>query len=148
MAYPVILKCWCWIVYCSTVKMWKYLIVQPPINPTPRPYFRVLWIRTLLYPGSRGRWEQLWRVYPDGGCYDTLANGALVYISQGGRWCAKGCMHWGGDSSVVNDPLGEPGHTPLYVGLPSAWVSMDGDHMFFPICRRAHFWGLRQTYMN
>jgi len=27
----------------------------PPINPTPRPYLRVLWIRTLLYPGSRGR---------------------------------------------------------------------------------------------
>jgi len=26
-----------------------------PINPTPRPYLRVSWIRTLLYPGSRGR---------------------------------------------------------------------------------------------
>ena len=32
-------------------------------------------------------------------------------------------MHWGRDSSVVNDPLGEPGHTPLYIGLLSAWGS-------------------------
>jgi hypothetical protein len=55
--------------------------------------------------------------------------------------------HWGRDSSVINDPLGEPGHTPLYVALPSAWGSVDGDHMFFPICRRAPFWGIRQTCM-
>jgi len=48
----------------------------------------------------------------------------------------------------VNDTLGEPGHTPLYVGLPSAWGSVDGDLMFFPIRRRAPFWGLQQTYMN
>jgi hypothetical protein len=27
----------------------------PPINPTPHPSFRVLWICTLLYPGSHGR---------------------------------------------------------------------------------------------
>ena len=31
-------------------------------------------------------------------------------------------------------PLGEPGHTRLYVGLPCAWGSVDGDLMFFPIC--------------
>ena len=43
--------------------------------------------------------------------------------------------------SVVNDPLGQPGRTPLYVGLPSAWGSVEGDLMFFPICRRARFWG-------
>ena len=60
----------------------------------------------------------------------------------------KAAGHWGRDSSVVNDPLEEPGRTPLYVGLPSAWSSVDGDLTFFPICRRAHFWGLRQTYMN
>ena len=28
----------------------------------------------------------------------------------------------------LNDPLGEPGHTPLYVGLLSAWGSVDGDY--------------------
>jgi len=60
----------------------------------------------------------------------------------------KAAWHWGRDSSVINDPLGEPGCTPLYVGLPSAWGSMDGDLMFFSICRSAPFWGLWQTYMN
>ena len=48
----------------------------------------------------------------------------------------KAASHWGSDSSVINDPLGEPGRTPLYVGLPSMWASMDGDRMFFP-----HFMG-------
>jgi hypothetical protein len=39
----------------------------------------------------------------------------------------KAAWHCGSDSSVVNDPLGEPGCTPLYVGLPFMWGSMDGD---------------------
>jgi len=60
----------------------------------------------------------------------------------------KAAWHWGRDSTV-NDPLGEPGHTLLYVGLPSARESVDGDIMFFLyVCRRAPFWGLWQTYMN
>ena len=42
----------------------------------------------------------------------------------------KVAWHWGSDSSVVNDPLGEPGRTPLYVGLPSAWGTVDDDRMF------------------
>jgi len=57
----------------------------------------------------------------------------------------KAAWHWGRVSSVVNDPLGAPGCTPLYVGLSSAWGSVDVDLMFFPICRRAPIWGLRQT---
>jgi hypothetical protein len=60
----------------------------------------------------------------------------------------KAAWHWGRDSSVLNDPLGEPGCTPFHVGLPSAWGSVDSNLMFFPICRRAPFWGLRRTYMN
>ena len=44
----------------------------------------------------------------------------------------KAARHWGSDCSVINDPLGEPGHTSLYVGLPSSWGSVDGDQMFFP----------------
>jgi len=31
----------------------------------------------------------------------------------------KAAWHWGSDISVVNDCLGEPGRTTLYVGLPS-----------------------------
>jgi hypothetical protein len=42
----------------------------------------------------------------------------------------KAAWHWGSDSSVVNDLLGEPGHTPLYIGLPSAWGFMDSDYVF------------------
>jgi hypothetical protein len=48
----------------------------------------------------------------------------------------KVAWHWGSDSSVINNPLGEPGHTPMYVGLPYTWRAMDGDHMFSP-----HFGG-------
>jgi hypothetical protein len=78
-----------------------------------------------------------------------VANGALVYPSQGGSIVLRAAWHWGReDSSVINDPDGEPGRTQLCVGLPSAWGSMDCDLMFFPICRRAPFWGLWQTYMN
>jgi len=62
-----------------------------------------------------------------------LANRALVYPSHGGRYCAKGCMAMGSNNSVVNNPLGEPGHTPVYVGPPAVWGSRDGcDHMFSP----------------
>jgi hypothetical protein len=52
----------------------------------------------------------------------------------------RGAGHWGSDSSVVNDPHWEPGRIPLYVSLPSAWGSVDGDCMFFPFLGRAHFW--------
>jgi hypothetical protein len=52
----------------------------------------------------------------------------------------KADWHWGRECSVINDPLGEAGSSPLYVGLPSAWGSKDSDLMFFPyVCRRAPF---------
>ena len=41
----------------------------------------------------------------------------------------KAAWYWGSDCSVANNPLGEPGHTPLYVGLPTTWGSVDGDHI-------------------
>jgi hypothetical protein len=42
----------------------------------------------------------------------------------------KAAWHWGSNSSVVSDASGEPGRIPLNVGLPSAWASVDGDHVF------------------
>jgi len=36
-------------------------------------------------------------------------------------------------------PLGEQGRTPLYVGLPFAWVSMEGDYIFPYFVRWVHF---------
>ena len=44
----------------------------------------------------------------------------------------KAAWHWGRDCSVVNNPLGEPDCTPLYVGLSSTWGSVDGDQIFSP----------------
>jgi hypothetical protein len=53
----------------------------------------------------------------------------------------KAAWHWGSDSSVINDPLGEQGRTPMYVGLLSTWGSVDGDLMFFPILEDGSFFG-------
>jgi hypothetical protein len=33
----------------------------------------------------------------------------------------KAAWNWGSDSGVINNPLGEPDCTTLYVGLLSAW---------------------------
>jgi len=84
----------------------------------------------------------VWMEYPAECCYDT-------------RWLTRLCStqtkvegivmsaawHWDRDSSVVNDPLGEPGRNPLCVGLPSVWGSVDGDLTFIPIFRRAPSFG-------
>jgi len=45
----------------------------------------------------------------------------------------KAAWPWGSDSRVINDPLGDPGRIPLYIGLPSAWGSVDSDRMFSPL---------------
>jgi len=82
------------------------------INPNPRPYLRVLCIRTLLYPGWCGRQLQVWRVYPDEGRYDTgWLTGLWSIQAKVEGIVPKAAWHWGRDSSVVNDPLGEPGRT-------------------------------------
>jgi hypothetical protein len=75
----------------------------------------------------------LWRAYPDEGCYDTRWVTELWSTQAKVEGILlKAAWHWGRDCSVVNDPLGEPGRTPLYVGLPSTWGSVDGDKIFSP----------------
>jgi hypothetical protein len=55
--------------------------------------------------------------------------------------------HWGRERSVADDPLGELGHTLLYVGLLSVWGSVDGDLIFFLYgCRRAPFGDLADIH--
>ena len=44
----------------------------------------------------------------------------------------KAAWHWGRDCFAMNNPLGEPGRNPLYVGLPSTWGSVDSEQMFSP----------------
>ena len=75
----------------------------------------------------------MWRVYPDEGCYDTRWPKGLWSTQAKVEGIVKAAWHWGRDCSVVNDPLGEPGRTPSYVGLPSTWGSVDGDQIFSPV---------------
>ena len=86
------------------------------------------------------------RVYPVEGYYDTCwLTGLWSTQSKVEGIVLKAAWHWCSDSSVVNDPLGEPGRTPLYLGLPSAWGSVHGDYMFSPhFVGEFLFWGLRQ----
>jgi hypothetical protein len=62
----------------------------------------------------------------------TLANGNWSTQAKVEGIVLIAARHLGSDSSAVNDPLGEPGHTPLYAGLQSAWDSVVGDRMFSP----------------
>jgi hypothetical protein len=68
-----------------------------------------------------------------------LDNGALVYPSQG---VLKVAWHWGRDCSVENDPTAETDCTPLYVSLPSTWISVDGNQISSPFFVGAPYWGL------
>jgi hypothetical protein len=73
----------------------------------------------------------LWRAHPDEGRYDACwLTGLWSTQAKVEGIMLKAAWHWGSDSSVVNKPLGEPGRTPLYVGFPSTWGSVDGDHIF------------------
>jgi len=68
-------------------------------------------------------------------CRHTLAY-EVLWSTQAKveRSVLKAEQHWGSNSSVENNPLGESVCTPLYVGLPSGWGSVDGDHMSpFPL---------------
>jgi len=79
----------------------------------------------------------VWRRYPVQGYYDTHWLTRLWSTQANVEGIIlKAAWHWGSGSSVINNPFAEPCHTPLNVGLPSAWASMDGDRMFFP-----HFLG-------
>jgi hypothetical protein len=73
----------------------------------------------------------MWRVYPDWyntrwlmGLWSTQAKVEGIVL--------KAAWHWGRACSVINDPLRETGCTPLYVGLPSTWGSVDSDQIFSP----------------
>jgi hypothetical protein len=75
----------------------------------------------------------LWRAYPDEACYDTRSlTGLWSTQAEEEGIVLKAAWHWVRDRNVENGHLGEPGRTPLYVGLPSTWGSVDGDQMFSP----------------
>jgi hypothetical protein len=108
-------------------------VLMLPTNPNPCLYFRVTWIHTLGHVGG----SNMCRGYPVEGYCDTRWLMRLWSTQTKVEGIVpKAAWHWDGDSSVINNPFGEPCHTPLYVGLLSAWESVDGDLMFFP-----HFLG-------
>jgi len=75
----------------------------------------------------------MWRGYPGEGYYGSLWLTGLwsTQVKVEGI-VLKAAWHWSSDSSVVNYPLEEPSRTPVYVGLPSVWGSVDSDHMISP----------------
>jgi len=79
----------------------------------------------------------MWRVHPVEGYNNTRwLTGLWSTQAKMEGIMLKAAWHWGGDSSAVNDRLGVPGRTPLYVGLLSTCRSMDSECMFSP-----HFMG-------
>jgi len=73
------------------------------------------------------------RAHSDEGCYDTRwLTGLWSTQAKVEGTVLKAAWHWVRGYSVVNDPLGEPGCTPLYVGLPSTWGPVDGDQISPP----------------
>jgi len=61
-----------------------------------------------------------------------VANRALATQGKVEGIVLKAAWQWGSNSSVINDPLGDPGHIPLYVGFLYMCCSMDSDRMFPP----------------
>jgi hypothetical protein len=76
----------------------------------------------------------VWRICPVWGCYNTCwLMGLWSSQAKAEDTVPRTAWHWGIDSIVVNDLLGESGQTPFYVGLWPTWGSMNSDLMFFPI---------------
>jgi len=59
--------------------------------------------------------------HPVEGHYDTQIMGLWSTQVKVEGIVLKAAWHWGRNSSVINDPLGELGRTPLYIALPSTW---------------------------
>ena len=75
----------------------------------------------------------MWSRHPVEGYYNRQwLTGLWSTQAKVERIMLKAAWHWGSKSSVINDPIGEPGHTPLHVGIPSVWGSVHNDHMFSP----------------
>ena len=68
----------------------------------------------------------MWRGYPVEGYYNICwLMGLWSTQAKTESIVVKAAWHWGSDSSAVNDPLREPGRTPLYVGFSTVWGSVE-----------------------
>jgi hypothetical protein len=58
---------------------------------------------------------------------ERMANRPLVHQCKDGGIMTRTAWHWGGDDSVMNDPLRALGKTLLYLCLPPILGSASGD---------------------
>jgi hypothetical protein len=58
--------------------------------------------------------------YPDEGYDRPWLTGLWSTQAKVEGIMLKAVWHWVSDCGVVNDPLGEPGSTPLYKGVPKS----------------------------
>jgi len=65
----------------------------------------------------------------EGYCVTCWLTGLASTLAKVEGIVLKDAWHWGSNNSVANDPLGEPGLTAFFAGLPSAWGSVDGDYL-------------------
>jgi hypothetical protein len=109
-------------------------------------YLRLAELRLCLWGGggaswTRGYlgiqpWDTSWSGIRPSPRTCTLGPGVLWefirnranHLTQGVRHRAEGCVALGWNlAGVVNDPLGAPGRTPLYLCFPPVWVAACGD---------------------
>ena len=73
----------------------------------------------------------MWRGTPVDGYYDTrYLTGICSAQARVEGVVLKDTWHLDSNSGIAYDPPGEPDCTPLYVDLPSAWGSVEGDCIF------------------
>ena len=87
----------------------------------------------------------MWKVHPIEGYSATCWLTGLWFTQTKVEGIVlKAAWHWGSNSIVLDDPLGEPGRTILYVGLPSAWSSVEDDLMLSSrfVGEFLNYWGL------
>ena len=117
--------------------MYIYRVTSCPWYAVPNPYLASHTPKLLSVPLGyvdsysilpRLTWEAVTGVqgYPDEGHYYTRwLTGLWSAQAKVEGIMLKAAWQWGRDCSVMNDPLGEPGCTPLYAALPPAWGSVD-----------------------
>jgi hypothetical protein len=97
-------------------------------------YYTLPWVMWEAITGVEGIpcWELLWH---------TLANGALVYSSQGGRYHAEAAWQWGRDSTVLTIPLRNHAIPHCMYAFHLRCAPWRVTLCFSPFCRRGPFYG-------
>ena len=118
-------------------------VQMPPINPTPHPYRKVTWLRTLPWV----TWEVVTDV-EEIPCWGLLRHTLATQAKVEGT-VLKAAWHWGGDTSVIKrSPWGTSPH-PI-VCRPSVCMGLCGQwpYVFPTFVGGLLTWGFRHNCMN